>query len=331
MAVKIPEFDPIEFLVDRKFPRIKAMRWARALDAASLLPVTQDLLDAADAYELEVRELPANELGVLVEAERIKAREEEEQARFFNAPTAHADFEHWSKQAYWTIDEAVALSLGRDPTIVNLKKVEPEAWRSPFARRYVDLHGTAMRAVWAGQLFERCYPTIFLAWAGRLGIDVAEGLVAAVEVLGQPIADWKTLYDDLKKHSDALLEKQKAGYVQLLEDQRVSFSTLLGQEREQFAELHSQDTAALADLRARIEAQDNPSSGRDLVPREKESLLKLVIGMAVSAYRFDPKATRSKVTTEITSDLERAGVALDADTVRKWLHEAAEFLPSEAE
>jgi hypothetical protein len=49
--------------------------------------------------------------------------------------------------------------------------------------------------------------------------------------------------------------------------------------------------------------------------------------MAVAGYAYDPKAARSDKTTEIAGDLERAGVPLDVDTVRKWLREAAELLP----
>src|SRR5690606_31722481 len=61
--------------------------------------------------------------------------------------------------------------------------------------------------------------------------------------------------------------------------------------------------------------------------KEKESLLKLVIGMAVAAYRYNPQAARSDIPTEIVNDLMRAGVPLDADTVRKFLRMGAKLLP----
>lgn len=64
--------------------------------------------------------------------------------------------------------------------------------------------------------------------------------------------------------------------------------------------------------------------------KEKESLLKLVIGMAVAAYRYNPQAARSDIPTEIVNDLIRAGVPLDADTVRKFLRLGAKLLPPEA-
>ena len=50
--------------------------------------------------------------------------------------------------------------------------------------------------------------------------------------------------------------------------------------------------------------------------------------MAVSGYGYDPTAKRSELTKEIASDLDRNGVHLDDDTVRKWLKVAGERLPS---
>jgi hypothetical protein len=51
---------------------------------------------------------------------RVKA-EQEEGERFFNRPHANADFDHWSKAAHWTLDEAIALSLGKAPEVAGGK------------------------------------------------------------------------------------------------------------------------------------------------------------------------------------------------------------------
>lgn len=57
----------------------------------------------------------------------------------------------------------------------------------------------------------------------------------------------------------------------------------------------------------------------ELKTRERETLLKLVIGMAIKGYRYDPKAARNNATSEIADDLEALGIGLDTDTIRKWL------------
>jgi hypothetical protein len=60
----------------------------------------------------------------------------------------------------------------------------------------------------------------------------------------------------------------------------------------------------------------------------RKSLLKLVIGMAVKGYTYDPIAKKNTAGSDIKTDLERLGVGLDAQTIRDALKEAASTLPS---
>lgn len=69
----------------------------------------------------------------------------------------------------------------------------------------------------------------------------------------------------------------------------------------------------------------------NLNPKERESLLKLVIGMAVEQYNYDPHSLRNEATADIATDLATNGVPLDRDTILKWLREGAELLPREPE
>jgi hypothetical protein len=54
------------------------------------------------------------------------------------------------------------------------------------------------------------------------------------------------------------------------------------------------------------------------VTKERNTLLKLVIGMAIAAYRYDP-TTRGAIPKEIVGDLDELGIWIDEDTVRTWL------------
>ncbi len=56
---------------------------------------------------------------------------------------------------------------------------------------------------------------------------------------------------------------------------------------------------------------------------ERNYLLKLVIGMAVTGYKYDPAAKKSTTTKEIADDLADLGIDIDPDTVRKYLKEGA--------
>lgn len=69
---------------------------------------------------------------------------------------------------------------------------------------------------------------------------------------------------------------------------------------------------------------------KSLSTRERETLLKLIIGMAVHGYSYDPSLSRNDKHAEIAEDLEKSGIPLDTDTVRKWLQQAAILLPSKS-
>lgn len=63
--------------------------------------------------------------------------------------------------------------------------------------------------------------------------------------------------------------------------------------------------------------------------KERTSLLRLVLGMAMAKYGYNPKAAKSPTAKKIASDLLEKGIKLDEDTIRKWLKESAEFMPDE--
>ena len=67
----------------------------------------------------------------------------------------------------------------------------------------------------------------------------------------------------------------------------------------------------------------------DLSVSEKESLLKLIAGMSIRGYSFDPAASRNQATSDIQSDLDHLGIGLDQKTILKWLREACQLVPSD--
>lgn len=78
-------------------------------------------------------------------------------------------------------------------------------------------------------------------------------------------------------------------------------------------------------------AHGTTNTSEELPTKERESMLMLIIGMAICFYGYDPKSKRSAVTGEmpgsIHSDLEKAGIHFDVGTIRKYLKEAKELLP----
>ena len=182
------------------------------------------------------------------------------------------------------------------------------------------------------QLFDPVLPGIFLAWAERTDIAVASELIEAVKKRGVQVGDWKKLYDDameLRKREATAAETQIADWRRL----HAKVIDQLSREHSDWLGIVEAKDAQIAALQTRLGSVDSQANQPDSLPeqeigaRARDSLLKLVIGMAVAAYVYDPKAARSDKPSEIASDLERAGVSLDVDTVRKWLREAAELLP----
>jgi hypothetical protein len=291
---------------------------------------------SVEAYRAELAALSPQELLARYNEEKqrefdaaVAKAEQEERARFFNQPHAAANFAYWSKMAHWTLDEAVALSFGKAPEHVNWQAVSKHLPFSRFAGEYQRRRELTVRAVPWKQLYDPVLPTIFLAWAKRTEIDVPAALVEEVEKRGDQVADWKSLYDNVMEarkrdaETAAMERAERMGMLNelsaRLEAERSGWDITLNEKDEQIGALKER-VAALEQLQTN---QTDPEIGT----RARDSLLKLVIGMAVGAYAYDPKVGRSDRPTEIAGDLERAGVVLDVDTVRKWLREAAELLP----
>lgn len=304
---------PIEYLAQLRFPALGLS----PAEVAKISPLEfEKLTEGAALYRRELEALDHEQLqqrieaGKLLEGQLRKARAEAtEAARFYNQPAAQADFSYWSRISFWTLDEAVALSFGKDPRIVRWKNIEPITNISSFAKEYSARRVMVERAKISGQLWESTYPNLFLAWAERMRFEMPTALIDAVKALGIQIADWKTIYD-----------KQTEIWQSKFIDQQ---NTIL--DLTTMNELLHEKTNLIA-------SQPVKESERTITTRERDSLLKLVIGMAIKGYGYDPKATRSPTAQEVADDLVRLGIPLEADTVRKYLKEAAELLlPPETE
>jgi hypothetical protein len=155
----------VSYLVDQKHG---VNRPGIALSAERVARKDHSVARAIEKFEKELRALPAEQLKKLYDAAKQQAAaqnlvyaDEKEAGRFFNKPAAQADFDHWSKMPYWNIDEAVALSLGKDPEKVKWKEVATLTEVSAFARNFDRRRDLARRAVNMRQLFDPTVPAIF--------------------------------------------------------------------------------------------------------------------------------------------------------------------------
>jgi hypothetical protein len=278
----LPEYpsDPIGYLLRRKFGNAALSGPVSGLvedEEETQTRLFQDL----EAYRTELQGLEEEELFARAYQEREKEahelRELEEQTPFYNRPNAQADFQYWAKFPLWTLDEAVALTLRKDPRVVTWQKIEEYAETSPFAARFDNLRRFVLRAKEAQQLLELVSPTNYIAWAKANNVTVPPELEASVQAFSGTAPDWRALYEEAKLK-----------------------------------------LASVADELERLKAADKPLS-----EKEKNTFYKMLLGMAVAIYGYDPRAPKGPTAKEIADELARVGIPINVDTVRKWLQKAA--------
>lgn len=74
-----------------------------------------------------------------------------------------------------------------------------------------------------------------------------------------------------------------------------------------------------------------PAEPESLSTTERNTLYKMILGMAIQKYDFNPESRRNTATGEnhgsICADLEKAGLQVDADTIREHLKAASAATP----
>lgn len=155
-----PSSADIDSILIEKFPGLHLHRaWSTleehfkakpgSIPAAPLDPKMEQERQEIERLRKHLEQLTAAQVAQMAGHSRAKlaaqqaaaaeqAEKRREAARFYNLPSAAADFKLWSKARFWTADEAAALLLGRDPRVVNPKSLDEELSRPigfrPFAR-----------------------------------------------------------------------------------------------------------------------------------------------------------------------------------------------------
>ena len=130
-------------------------------------------------------------------------------------------------------------------------------------------------------------PHVLIEWAQGLGIPVDEVLVKAV-IETRGLTDWQAAFH---------VEKARA------------------------VDLAAQNDA----LRGELDVLKDATKG--LSGQAKNTAHKLIIGMAVDSYRYDPSSSRSEVPRQISDDLLKHGIEVSTETVLKWLRDSAHKYP----
>lgn len=115
-------------------------------------------------------------------------RSEFDSDAFFNEPEATVDFSVWMQMPMWSVNEAVALSLGKNPDLVTPKSMKViKRNKSNFAQVYAFRRTAIKRAVDGEQLKEPIPRGDFLRWAAAHQMALPEPLKLAAANLQLPV------------------------------------------------------------------------------------------------------------------------------------------------
>lgn len=125
-----------------------------------------------------------------------------------------ADYEHWGRMPYWSVEEGIALSLGCDPKEINLDSMKSESYDG-IPSKHAKRHEIAARSIAAKEINEtKIQPIAFLEWLESKGYDYpgelaeaagyhqynAEGTSANLSVFGLQYTKEASTNEVLVKH-----------------------------------------------------------------------------------------------------------------------------------
>lgn len=253
-------------------------------------------LKSLDNLEAKSPEEIRAEYSALKTKRALVARELKERDRAFNQPGAMADFEHWAKMASWTIDEAIALSLSRDPRSVAWPNVQNYTKTSDLAKAFEDRRQIAHSAVKMRQLYASNTPAAFIAWArDQVRMELPADLIGEVESLGYTIANWKTLFDQLSERYDSALKNKSDGH-------RTSMDEALKRRLDAKGEMID----ALANEVKKLQGEPANQTRRapqvlpeQLSERRSYALQILLYAMAVAKFGYNPDKPAAQTKAKI--------------------------------
>ncbi|WDI30262.1 hypothetical protein PUV54_09855 [Hyphococcus flavus] len=245
---------------------------------------------------------------------------------------------HWARHDYWRLWEAMLLILGLSPeyysrydshynkkqstsslntglgSLLQLSKLDMALERycalssSDKLNDWLYLYDILQRSDQFKE--EQIRPTEFIAWAKLKHLEVNNLIEEAVTTICGPLPIWGY---------------EKIGFLDEagnLEEGLDGPKWLRG-----VARLEKPDNDDKPKSPENAKAKPPADLQGELKPKERDSLLKLVIGMAVEQYGYTPDSSRNAATKHIETDLRAHGVPLDRNTILKWLREGAELLP----
>ena len=239
--------------------------------------------------------------------------------RFFEEPHAMAEFKYWVLQPDWSLEEIVALSLGKDPRVVSDDKFVHGTRGTEFSAAYSTRLKTVVRHHAAGELKERTRPAKVIEWAEEFDFPLPQELVELVRQLQQkrmrkrnPLA--ATIEASAPEHAVAAPQPLSIHHAESENIPREPGKT------------SDAPTEALSDQSAANEPEILDPEEQPFHPKHRKTLLILVAAMVIKSYRYKSGMDMGALTRTIEAHLDDLGVQMHRDTIRNCVRSGIKML-----
>lgn len=214
------------------------------------------------------------------------------QLALFDADRTFAKYDYWAKAAFFSLDEILWLSVGLEP-LPEFNRALIAVSRSAHQRDPVVNHMMAQRELLRRSLDpngheRRLTAKSVLDWANFVQHELHPGFRRTLEKMVQRDAAQDLAAPSVEAPSD----------------------------REPTPILDERGAAA-----------EDPPKTKQIDPRERLGMAKLLVAIAIEQFGYDPGSKRSPIPTELEDVAARLGLELSHDTILKYLRLGAQHLP----
>lgn len=270
---------------------------------------------------------------------------------FFDEPQTKADFDFWSTVPTWSLDEIVALSLGKDPRFVSSDKFGHGMRGNDFSAAFFGRLHQAERAKEAGILSDHTPATHAIKWADGAGFAFPKDVVKKVRrfarlttmktsITAAPVesnatdSEIKTELDSFARPSARPLPARNRELTQPISEhgstpqaaKQLSRTAVPLQLSEHQPKKQSvEPTLATSAIELAVDEDPEKIPLTSQAKRQLANLRALLAAMAISKYNFNPEV-KSEVPEILANLLDKKGVQLGAETIRIHLKAGSDLL-----
>lgn len=201
---------------------------------------------------------------------------------------------HWTMASDFTGNEITALVMGEDPTLSDFSKNRG----GPLYRKLENSYNALRR--WH-DLDDRAP----LKWQ-EIGVASEDEMLHSINV------------EKRLSHFDPDDAYNRSKW--LASDEHSGFAT------QRFSRTEVARWLTACTIQSAYKFIGGKSTDESLSTKERNTLLKVIVGMAIKGYAYDPASAKNDAPKEIETDIAKLGISVTDDTIRKYLKEAVETI-----